>query len=234
LSSYSSEIELLAAFKPAQPIPPVTHIVEDKIVVDWTAPSDNGSPITSYRVTFKKADGEYSELAACDGSLAATFSARQCTVFIYSLSDSPFLLTLGDNVYAKVVAINFYGESVESDAGNGATILLVPSAPVGLADNTGVTDASKIGITWRNGISTGGSPILDYRISYDQASGSYVVLQSGVTTKSYTTSVLLTPGQTYKFKVEARNQVGYSQLSQSVSILCAQPPDQPGAPTVVA
>ena len=70
-------------------------------------------------------------------------------------------------MYAKVVAINYYGDSVESDAGNGATILLVPSAPLNLADNVAVTDASKIGFTWYNGISTGGSPILDYRVSYD-------------------------------------------------------------------
>jgi hypothetical protein len=35
----------------------------------------------------------------------------------------------------------------------------------------------------------------------------------------------LTEGHTYAFKVEARNSVGYSDLSAEVSILAAQLPD---------
>jgi len=96
------------------------------------------------------------------------------------LTTSPYSLTLGDSVYAKVVAKNYYGDSKESEAANGAIILLVPSAPVGLRDNTFVTSASKIGIRWNNGISTGGSPIIDYRVSYDQSTGIYINLASGV------------------------------------------------------
>lgn len=92
---------------------------------------------------------------------------RQCTVPIATLTALPYELLLGDNVYAKVIAINFYGESLQSDAGNGGTILYVPSAPVGLADDVDVTTASVIGLEWNNGISTGGSPIIDYRVQYD-------------------------------------------------------------------
>ena len=93
---------------------------------------------------------------------------------------SPYSLTLGDSVYARIVAKNYYGDSKESEAANGAIILLVPSAPVGLRDNTAVTSASKIGIRWNNGISTGGSPIIGYRVSYDQSTGIYVVLAGNV------------------------------------------------------
>ena len=60
--------------------------------------------------------------------------------------------------------------------------MLVPSAPVGLANIPTTTTASVIGLSWNNGISTGGSPIIDYRVSYDQSTGVYVVLASGVTT----------------------------------------------------
>lgn len=42
---------------------------------------------------------------------------------------------------------------------------------------------------------------------------SYVVLDNAVTVKEYTTSVSLIAGETYKFKVEARNEVGYSSFS---------------------
>jgi hypothetical protein len=44
------------------------------------------------------------------------------------------------------------------------------------------------------------------------------------------TTVALAPGAVYTFQVEARNSVGYSLPSSTVSILCAQPPDQPEAP----
>ena len=41
----------------------------------------------------------------------------------------------------------------------------------------------------------------------------------------------LTKGSTYQFKVEARNMYGFSVSSNTVSILAAQVPDQPTAPT---
>ena len=95
----------------------------------------------------------------------------------------------------------------------------MPSAPVGLADNTAVTSASIIGLKWNNGISTGGSPIIDYRVSYDQSTGTYIVLKTGVVARQFQTAVTLTAGATYNFRVEARNSVGYSILSAPVAIL---------------
>ena len=56
-------------------------------------------------------------------------------------------------------------------------------------------------------------------------------LASNVLTKSYTTSIALTSGQTYKFMIQARNSVGLSDTSVELSILAAQVPDQPSAPT---
>jgi len=90
-----------------------------------------------------------------------------------------------------------------------------------------VTTASVIGITWADGPSTGGSPIIDYRVSFDQSISTWVVLETGVLTKSYQTDVTLTPGATYSFRVEARNSVGYSLVSSSVQVLAAQAPDAP-------
>jgi hypothetical protein len=74
----------------------------------------------------------------CDGTTQSVIvTNKQCSVPISVLTTAPYLLTLGDNVYAKVIAINFYGESIQSDSGNGGTILYVPSAPVGLANDLG-------------------------------------------------------------------------------------------------
>lgn len=50
-------------------------------------------------------------------------------------------------------------------------------------------------------------------------------------TRSYTTSVTLTPGATYRFRVEARNSVGHSLASTPFAIIASQIPDKPAAPT---
>jgi len=48
-----------------------------------------------------------------------------------------------------------------------------------------------------------------------------------VTTKSYLTTVTLSEGNTYNFYVIARNSVGFSTVSSTISILAAQKPDMP-------
>jgi hypothetical protein len=40
-------------------------------------------------------------------------------------------------------------------------------------------------------------------------------------------------GTIYNFKVEARNQIGYSELSSPVAIRCAIKPSTPAAPTTL-
>jgi len=68
--------------------------------------------------------------------------------------------------------------------------------------------------------------VLDYRIYYDQGTAEWTTLIEGVTSTSYTATGL-TGGETYAFKVDARNSVGYSAISQPSSILCARVPDAP-------
>ena len=74
---------------------------------------------------------------------------------------------LDEEIYAKIVASNFYGDSDFSQPGNGATIQLVPDAPVNLANVPEVTDATTIKFTFEEGPSNGGSPVIDYDIYYD-------------------------------------------------------------------
>ena len=54
-------------------------------------------------------------------------------------------------------------------------------------------------------------------------------LESGVTATTYTKTGA-TEGVTYQFKVQARNTVGYSEDSSTVSILAASVPATPSAP----
>ena len=87
-----------------------------------------------------------------------------------------------------------------------------------------------IAFTWSSGATTGGKAILDYRVSYDQGADDWIVLDSTITVKRYQTSVSLIAGETYKFTVEARNDVGYSSPSAPISIVAASPPQAPAAP----
>jgi hypothetical protein len=54
LSMPSAEVTILAAEMPEQPFRPVTSIASQSVVIEWQAPYDNGSPITSYLVEIIK------------------------------------------------------------------------------------------------------------------------------------------------------------------------------------
>jgi len=87
-------------------------------------------------------------------------------------------------------------------------------------------------LTWSDGANNNGSPVIDYRISYDQSQSVYVVIGVGVLAKSFVTpsNVMIGPGKTYKFVVEARNVVGYSVVSAEHSILASTIPNKPLPP----
>jgi hypothetical protein len=53
-SVYSETISLLCAFVPEIPTNVATTIDGSYIKVEWTLPSDNGSPITEYKVFIKE------------------------------------------------------------------------------------------------------------------------------------------------------------------------------------
>jgi hypothetical protein len=98
-----------------------------------------------------------------------------------------------------------------------------------LANNAAVTDSGIVGISWAAVIYDGGSPVIDYQISYKFSGGAYVVLATGVTTLQYTASSL-TPNTEYTFKVTARNLIGLGADSAELSIRAAAKPNTPVAP----
>lgn len=117
-----------------------------------------------------------------------------------------------------------------SGAGNGAVIYTYADAPIDLTEDESQRTASSITFTWSEGADNKGSTVFDYRVSYDNAVGVYVILADGILTTSYTATGL-TYGSTYSFRVEAQNTYGYSAYSDVVAILCATSPEQPNVPT---
>jgi len=75
----------------------------------------------------------------------------------------------------------------------------VPDAPINVANNPAVTTATRVGLTWQAGASNGGSAVLDYTINYSATNSNFVVLATGLTSLSYTTTITLVKGATYYF-----------------------------------
>ena len=108
--------------------------------------------------------------------------------------------------------------------------MTVPDAPVNVRRDPSTTTISQVGILWDDGASDGGQAIIDYRVSFDQGVSSYIIVGSGLTVREFTKEALV-QGQTYNFRVQARNAVGYSDLSDIASVICAVGPAKPGQPS---
>ena len=222
-SPYSNELIVLSGFTPFKPEAPTTKVVGSNAVIEWIAPQANGSPIEGYRILIRQNDFVTftEDLTNCDGSQFTIITNTACTVPLETLYAAPYSLSRGFSIFAKVIAYNSYGDSEPSDRGNGGKVVFVPDAPLNLANEPSITNSNQIGIVWEEGLSNGGASVAYYRISYDQGSGiaEWTTLEQEVYTTSYTMVFPVTQGETYSFKVEARNSVGYSSYSNEVQIL---------------
>jgi hypothetical protein len=137
------------------------------VVIDWTAPYNGGTLITSYTIEIRTSDISVYEIDSvdCDGEDSTILSETQCTVTVSTLKDTPFSLAWGSGVYAIITATNYLGSSDASDSGNGAIILNHPDAPLNLQNNLEITWGTTIGLEWDEGDSnSGGIPVLDYTV----------------------------------------------------------------------
>ncbi len=171
----SSELNVIAAAIPGVPASPSTTVVSNTgVTITWVAPAeDGGSAITAYTVAIRQNDGTtFTTYAGCTGTTPT------CTVPIADMQADPFTLAWGASVYAKVSAKNAVGSSVASAPGNGAVISTNPDPPSLLANNPAISSATVIALTWVAPLVVGGTPVIDYRVSWNQGSviENYVVL----------------------------------------------------------
>ena len=90
-----------------------------------------------------------------------------------------------------------------------------------LENVSAITSGSQVGLQWTAPAFEGGSPVVSYRVWFDNATGSvWEVKEETISETSYTATGL-TQGQTYLFKVEAQNAYGYSFFSNVVEVLSA-------------
>jgi len=196
----SAAFAVIAATVPDQPAAPVTSFVNDRVQITWTLPSDGGSAINRYTVKVRQADGvTFSETGAyCDGATLTVINTRTCLIPISVLTSSPFNLPWGTSVWAVIQARNIIGESLFSEAGNGSIILVVPDAPINLANLPKITNAYQVGLQWQAGVSDGGSPVTEYIVLSNGGNEGalFTPIKTGVLATTMTIAGL-TPGLTY-------------------------------------
>jgi hypothetical protein len=81
-----------------------------------------------------------------------------------------------------VTARNTVGSSLYSEE---ISILAakVPDAPINLVNVPAVTTAYQVGLSWQDGPYNGGSPVIDYQVSFTTVdSDTYAIFESGILT----------------------------------------------------
>ena len=146
------------------------------------------------------------------------------------LRADPFFIQDSQNIIAKVTAINAIGDSIVSSQGSGAVMPIAdvaPDPPTSFVRIDESTTQTQVAFHWHAPANDGGDTVIDYAIEMDANNdNSYTEVATGVTAISYTQTGL-TSGTSYKFKVRARNSVGFSVYSSVFTIVAATKPDEP-------
>ncbi|MGA2837723.1 MAG: fibronectin type III domain-containing protein [Acidimicrobiales bacterium] len=192
---------------PDQPAQPTTKFGDGSVTVDWTAPTDLGTPVTCYKVQISP------QVAPPTGCLPAS-----------STSYSWPSLTNGDSYSFEVQAINLQGPSPWSPPSASVVPAGVPQAP-GLPTATPVPNdptGQKVAVQWPavTGSAANGDSVSSYALSVSQMPGGAEVGTPIVVTPTSSTenpitylATGLSNGTAYVFSVTATNKAGPSQSS---------------------
>ena len=112
----------------------------------------------------------------------------------------------------------------------------LPSAPGTPTVIKAQTDSSQITVTWTATSDNGGTAITSYEVWYNQGpiTNTFIVnseVSSATTTETITS---VASGDPYIVKIVAKNRLGSSEDSGSVTVYAASVPDAPQAPSRVA
>jgi hypothetical protein len=177
-----------------------------QVLINWTAPGDNGgAAITGYTVT-------------------SSPEGRTCTWSIGPLQCSVTNLTNGTNYTFTVEAINAAGAGAPSSSTSAVAPRTIPGTPT---DISGVASNNSVVVSWAAPASSGGATITSYTVTASpggqQCTWSAGALQCTVSS--------LTNGSAYTFTVMATNAAGNGSSSAASSSV--MPRTTPGVPTSV-
>ncbi len=195
---------------PSAPTGVVATAGNKTATVTWTPGSDQGSTITSYKVTATDSSN------AGRGGETCTYTVSSPEVDSCTFT-SPNLLTNGDSYTFTVKGTNGDGAGAASAASNSVTPSTVPDAPTAVTATAGNTTAT---VTWTPG-SNEGSTTTSYTVTALDTSNAgnggetctYTVSSPEVDSCTFTSPNLLTNGDSYTFTVKGTNADGTGAAS---------------------
>lgn len=229
---YSGETLIYAAGLPAQPYQAVTAIDGTDVKITWSEPENSAAPIIAYSVVVLQAGGAFGEeLTDCNGADPSILAALECSIPLTTLRASPFDLTYGTLVQARVMAENANGWGSLSQVNLvGAAVETEPSqmgAPT-MGSATTTTQLAIDFVALTAGSETGGSTIDSYHLQWDQGTGSWLDLfgEDGAyqLLTTYTVTSGVSGGSAYRFKVRAHNTHGWSEYSDEGLVYATSAP----------
>jgi hypothetical protein len=212
----------------------VTENSDLTVKLSWALPTENGAPVSSYKIMILAKDGiNYFVSTYCNGADPSITASRQCNIPMVALRQLPFLLQQGDLIVAIGQSTNEIGTS-PFNAPSISTILVSqppwkpPAAPTMIQQAITFISVSMSEVT---GLLTGGSPILSYNLQYmgQLTDPSDFLTIIGEVPDSmaltYVKNGLLTD-YVYVFRYRVRNKHGWGPFSDYVYIRTAVIPDQ--------
>ena len=97
-----------------------------------------------------------------------------CTIPLSILFTAPYNLSWGTGIYAVVHSLNLAGFATSAPS-DGEIMITYPDPPTNF-----LVDSKTMLFTWDRGDFDGGTPVINYRILWDQGNSTYTVLQDGI------------------------------------------------------
>ena len=179
-----------------------------EISLTWSPPDyDGGSRITGYLIEYSSNDG-------------ATWDAVRKNTGSASTTYTHGGLTRGTLYYYRVAAINKIGTGERSEVAEAKTFALKPSAPYDLKAK--VKSSTQIDLSWTVPEDDGGAEITRYLIESSRDLVEWERLADVERGVEYSHTEV-TPGETWHYRVLARNEAGYSPPSNIASATTDDP-----------
>jgi len=210
----SSNDSNIASAKPlaTSPLTDIPNAITDfmatrgdaKVNLSWTKPHDNGSPITSYKITYWQ--------IGTDDFKKKTLGAESTSAQITGLTN--------DVSYAfKINSINALGQSPDSNVDSATpSKSVVAKVPNQVRGVTGIPSNGQVFLSWIEP-SDNGSLITSYRVTVNEKGSTVSTTYPNIGDVTKTTILGLKNDVSYEFKISAVNSVGIGKESNPITVI---------------